>query len=95
MTIERKVVVSNVLGLHARASARLVNLANQFESRISLKRSDNDTSADAKSILSVMFLAATPGTELLLQANGTDEESALAALVLLFENHFDESSHVF
>jgi phosphocarrier protein HPr len=95
MTIEQKVLVSNTLGLHARASARLVNLANQFESRISLQRSDTQTHADAKSILSVMFLAATPGTELIIQANGADESAALAALVLLFENHFDETSHVF
>jgi phosphocarrier protein len=95
MAVEKKVTVTNLLGLHARASARLVNLANQYHSAVSLSRTDTQSRADAKSILSVMFLAAVQGTELIVHASGDDENAAIAAIAGLFENNFEEYSHVF
>lgn len=90
MTVERRVVVVNRLGLHARAAARLVRTASSFESQLRLERSDRSASADAKSILSVLLLAASRGTELFAQAEGADEEAALAAVCELISSGFGE-----
>ena len=60
--VERRVVVTNRLGLHARAAARLVRTASGFRSTVRLERADRSASADAKSILGVLLLAATRGT---------------------------------
>ncbi len=87
----RRVLVSNRLGLHARAAAKLVRAASAFRSRVTLERTDGGaTSADAKSILSVLTLAAARGTELHITAEGADEEAALSAVVRLFEDKFGE-----
>lgn len=89
--IEKRVTVTNRLGLHARAAARLVHTANRFQSTLLLQRVDDSISADAKSILSVLMLAAARGTELSAIAEGADEADAIAALSDLFRNGFGES----
>ena len=85
-----KLKVVNQLGLHARAAAQLVRLAGNFQSNIELKRTDNDVIADAKSILSVLTLAAAKGTELELHVEGDDEKQALEKLKQIFLDGFGE-----
>ena len=87
--IERKLVVKARLGLHARAAAKLVRLTANFRSRINLRRTDGPT-VDAKSILSVLMLAATAGTELEASIEGIDEVAAMDALDKLFAESFGE-----
>ena len=88
--VARGVRVVNRLGLHARAAARLVRTASAFRSSIRLERADRSASADAKSILSVLMLAASRGTELRVEAEGEDEEAALEAVCGLIEKGFGE-----
>jgi phosphocarrier protein HPr len=90
--VELTVAVRNKLGLHARAAARLVRTANQFRSELRLERIDGSASADAKSILSVLMLAASGGTELRAIADGQDEQAAIAALAGIFEAGFGEKT---
>ena len=87
---ERRITISNRLGLHARASATLVRRAGQFTSHIELVREDTGQAADGKSILSVLLLAATQGTNLLVKVTGSDEERAADAIVELVEQKFGE-----
>ena len=89
--IEHLVRVTNRLGLHARAAALLVRTANQFQSTVRLERLDAAAAADAKSILSVLMLAASRGTELRLIADGADEREAMITLDELFANGFGEN----
>lgn len=89
--IEKRVTVTNRLGLHARAAARLVQMANRFQSDLCLERVDDHATADAKSILSVLMLAATAGTELSVKAEGVDAPEAIAALADLFRTGFGET----
>jgi phosphocarrier protein HPr len=89
--VERQVSVVNRLGLHARAAARLVRTASAFRSRVRLERADRSASADAKSILSVLMLAASRGTELRATADGADEREALDAVCGLIEGGFGEA----
>lgn len=86
---ERTVTISNRLGLHARAAARLVRRAGQFTSDVELVRDDGET-ADGKSILSVLLLAASQGTQLTLRTTGEDEERAADEIVELIEQKFGE-----
>ena len=86
--IERKVTIINRLGLHARAAAKLVDCAARFSCRIDLLKQGN--AVDAKSIMSVMMLAAGQGTELTLRISGEDEQAALEALVGLINDRFGE-----
>jgi len=88
--VEVLVAVKNQLGLHARAAARLVRTANRFQSTLRLERLDGSVTADAKSILNVLMLGATGGTELRATAEGNDEAEALAALSGMFEDGFGE-----
>ncbi len=90
--IERCVCVVNRLGLHARAAARLVRTASQYRSAIRLERGDSSASADAKSILGVLTLAAARGTELRVTVEGDDEEAALEAICQLISSGFGEMS---
>jgi len=87
---ERALWVTGRLGLHARAAANLVRVANQFQSDITLKRLDNSVEADAKSILSILMLAASRGTELRVLAAGPDEQAAVEAVFDVFVRNFDE-----
>ena len=91
---ERRVQVTGRLGLHARAAANLVRVASQFQSSLTLQRLDGHAEADAKSILSILTLAASRGTELKVIAQGVDEQEALEALVGLFSRDFDETQKV-
>ena len=88
--LESKVKVVNQLGLHARAAAQLVRRASNFKSRITLKRTDSAVVADAKSILSVLTLAASKRTQLELEVDGEDEQEALQAIEEIFANGFGE-----
>lgn len=82
------ILINNRLGLHARAAAKLVELAKRYSSTITLKK--DQCEVDAKSIISVLMLAAKKGTQVNLCASGQDEKEALQALVELIENRFDE-----
>ena len=88
--LERKVSVINDLGLHARAAAQLVRLANRFRCLIELRRGDNGITANAKSILSVLHLAAGSGVSLVVAADGDDENEAIDAIESLFLDGFGE-----
>jgi phosphocarrier protein HPr len=88
--IETNVKIINPLGLHARAAAQLVRLAGKFKSSIKLERLDNFVMADAKSILSVLTLAASRGTELKLSIDGVDETEAQNSVLELIINGFGE-----
>jgi len=88
---ERSVTVVNRLGLHARAAAKLVRAASAFRSSVVLERAGGGARADAKSILSVLLLAAARGTELRVVAEGPDEGAALDAVCGLIEEGFGEN----
>jgi len=88
--LEGSVKVVNPLGLHARAAAQLVRVAGQFRSRITIRRQDSAASANAKSILSLLALAAPIGTLLSIEADGADENEAFAAVMALFADGFGE-----
>lgn len=88
--LDGEVVIINHLGLHARAAAQLVRLAGSFRSSIKLRRTDNSVVADAKSILSVLTLAASRGVRLRVEVTGADEQEAFAAIRSIFENGFGE-----
>jgi phosphocarrier protein HPr len=88
--IERELMVANRLGLHARASARLVQLLSGYRCNVTLAAKGREV--NAKSIMGVMLLAAGPGTAVVLRADGVDETAAAAAVADLFERNFDEES---
>ena len=88
--VERTLLVTAPLGLHARAAAKLVRVVSAFDSDVQLKRVDTSVSADAKSILSILMLAAGQGTRLQASAEGSDEEAAINALDSLFADGFGE-----
>ena len=85
----REVEILNKLGLHARASAKLTQLASQFQSEVWLSR--NDRKVNAKSIMGVMMLAASKGVVLGIETTGADEAQAMQALINLIEDCFGES----
>lgn len=87
--INTKITIINKLGLHARAAAKLVSATAQFNSQI--RAGVNGRLVDAKSIMAVMMLAASKGTELELQFDGDDEQAARDAVVTLIDNRFDEA----
>lgn len=87
--VSTQITIINKLGLHARAASKLVNRASQFESDIFIIRNDNRV--NAKSIMGVMMLAASRGTEISLEAEGADEQACLDAIVELINNRFDEA----
>jgi phosphoenolpyruvate-protein phosphotransferase len=87
---ERRLQVTSRLGLHARAAANLVRVASKFKSSLTIQRLDGNAEADAKSILSILTLAASRGTALRIVATGVDEQEALDAVVGLFSRDFDE-----
>lgn len=87
--IKTRTTISNKLGLHARASAKLTKLAGSFPCDVFMSRGDRRI--NAKSIMGVMMLAAAKGSKVELEAHGDDEDAALAALVALINNKFDEA----
>lgn len=88
--LEREISVINPLGLHARAAAQLVRVANRFRSKITLERTDTAVFADAKSILSILTLSASMGTVLTVKVTGEDGNDALEAITNLFRTGFGE-----
>jgi phosphocarrier protein HPr len=88
--LKGRVIIINRLGLHARAAAQLVRLASGFQSKIKLIRMDNAVIADAKSILSVLTLAAARGVDLEIEVEGSDEQAAIEAVQEIFKNGFGE-----
>ena len=85
---EKNITIINKLGLHARAAAKFVTLASAFESEIELLRKGN--AVNGKSIMGVMMLAASQGTELVLRATGADEHKAIGELSELIIDRFGE-----
>jgi phosphocarrier protein HPr len=86
--ISRSIVVSNQLGLHARAAAKFVHMASRYESQIRVGR-DNRV-MDGKSIMGILLLAAARGTTLTISADGPDEAAAVEALCRLVSSGFGE-----
>jgi phosphocarrier protein len=86
--VRRRVVVVNERGLHARAAARFVKLAEGFESEIVVLR--NGVSVSGRSIMGLMMLAAAPGCEIEIEASGRDAADAVEALAGLVGNRFGE-----
>ena len=88
MAIRKKVFISNKLGLHARAAAKLIHLTNRYASEINLIK--HDQKVNGKSIMGVMMLAASKGTELEIVVTGCDESEAACAVESLIANRFGE-----
>ncbi len=84
----RVVTIVNQRGLHARAAAKFVKLADQFTAEVTVLKGDMVVSG--RSIMGLMMLAAAPGTDIELRARGADAEAALAAIADLVERKFDE-----
>ena len=88
--IKQVATISNKLGLHARASAKLTKLAGSFSSDVHLSR--NGRRVNAKSIMGVMMLAAGIGSEIEIEVEGADEQAAVDAIVALIDDKFGEGS---
>jgi phosphocarrier protein len=86
--IEKNVTIINKLGLHARAAAKLIGVTGRFSCDIKVTK-DGKT-VDAKSIMAVMMLAASQGTDLLIHTDGDDESAAMDAVLEIINNRFDE-----
>lgn len=86
--LRRVVTIVNGRGLHARAAAKFVKLAAEFEAEVEVAR--DETRVAGSSIMGLMMLAAGPGTRLELSARGSEAAAALAALAALVERKFDE-----
>ena len=86
--VETKVTIVNQRGLHARASAKFVKCAEAYQAEIRVRKDDDVVVAT--SIMGLMMLGASLGSQITLQATGPDAEDALAALTRLIEDKFDE-----
>jgi phosphocarrier protein len=86
--VEKQLTIINKLGLHARATAKLIGVTSNFSSRIQLIR--DGRAVDGKSIMSVMMLAAAQGTTLTVTTEGEDEVEAIAAIENLINDCFGE-----
>ena len=87
--LQREVEIINKLGLHARASAKLTQVAGRFGADVWLSR--NGRRVNAKSIMGVMMLAAAKGSTIVIETDGPDEAEAMQALAALVANRFDEA----
>ena len=87
--VEKLVTIRNALGLHARPASVLSQAANQFSSSIYIQK--GLMKVNAKSIMGIMMLAASRGTQLTIRAEGSDEEDAVEALSQLVESGFEEA----
>ena len=85
---EKNVTVVNALGIHARPASMIVQAAIAFQSSVQLFK--DGAAADAKSIMSVMMLAAAQGSVVTVKANGEDEKKAVDAIIELFNKKFNE-----
>ncbi|HEY0664959.1 MAG TPA: HPr family phosphocarrier protein [Gallionella sp.] len=86
--LQQEIQIINKLGLHARASAKLTQLASGFKCEVMMSR--NNRRVNAKSIMGVMMLAAAKGTMVTLETSGPDEEEAMQKLVALINDYFGE-----
>ena len=86
--IKKNVTITNKLGLHARASAKLTAMASKYQSGVWISR--NGRRVNAKSIMGVMMLAAGLGATIELEAEGPDEEAAMSTIEALFHDKFGE-----
>ncbi len=87
--LSREITIINKLGLHARAAAKLVNIANGFAAEVMIEK--NGQRVNGKSIMGVMMLAASCGTVLQINVKGEGENEAMQALVELIDNKFGEA----
>jgi phosphocarrier protein HPr len=87
--LQREVEIINKLGLHARASAKLTQVAGQFKAHVWVTR--NGRRVNAKSIMGVMMLAAAQGSTLLIETEGPDEGQAMDAVTRLIASRFEEN----
>ncbi|MGJ4729636.1 HPr family phosphocarrier protein [Luteimonas sp. SDU101] len=87
--IERELLIANKLGLHARATAKLVQVLSGYRSNATLTAKGREV--NAKSIMGVMLLAAAHGTKVVLRLDGEDEADAMESAAALFERKFDEA----
>ena len=86
--ITKKLTILNKLGLHARAAAKVVSIANEFESKIIITKDGKN--ADARSIMKLLMLSASQGSRIIIEVNGTDQKDAMKSIEKLFNNKFDE-----
>ena len=89
MLIEKKIVIKNKLGLHARPAATFVQIANKFDCDIVVKRGSREI--NGKSIMGILTLAANKGSKILLRAEGPDSEAAVAELEKLLSGKLDNT----
>ena len=90
-TASRDIKICNKLGLHARPAMQFVDIANQFQSDVTVhKGGDEPADADGKSVMQMIILAAVEGTPMKIVANGTDAEAAVTKLAELIETKFGE-----
>ena len=87
--LQQEVEIINKLGLHARASAKLTQVAGRFKSNVWISR--NGRRVNAKSIMGVMMLAAAKGSTLVVETDGPDEEQAMKAVTRLISSRFEET----
>lgn len=87
--ISQSLTIINKLGLHARAAAKLATLAGRYSSSIKVSTQGKDV--DCKSVMSLMLLAASKGTDITIHIQGKDEQEAMNAIVELINNRFDEA----
>jgi len=88
MSISRNIEIINKLGMHARAAAQFVQLASSFASHIEIEK--DKRRVNGKSIMGVMMLAASKGSQITLYADGEDEEESMSSLEKLINNRFNE-----
>ena len=86
--ITKELMILNKLGLHARAAAKVVSMANEFESTITITKDGKN--ADARSIMKLLMLSASQGSKINIEVDGTDQKDAMKSIEKLFNNKFDE-----
>ena len=86
--ITKKLTILNKLGLHARAAAKVVSTANEFESTIIITKDGKN--ADARSIMKLLMLSASQGSSIRVEIDGADQNDAMESIERLFNNKFDE-----
>ncbi len=86
--ITKELMILNKLGLHARAAAKVVSIANEFESTIIITKDGKN--ADARSIMKLLMLSASQGSRISVEVSGADQKDAMKSIVELFNNKFDE-----
>jgi phosphocarrier protein HPr len=86
--VKKELLIENKLGLHARAAAQIVKSASAYSSKITLSK--DGLEVDGKSIMGIMMLAAAKGSTVMVQAIGSDDDSAVEGMERLFKDKFGE-----